>query len=472
MFSVSIRQEGTTYSSSSSGGVTAFVGDSEERVAPFADDSVISILRKHRVQLIFGGESYLPDDFCGLGWVDSRDSVNPHLDFFLQLHLSGPLLTTYSPQEVSDSLFYRYLDLVLSDDSSLLAGTNSGWILCSESESASSSPTCDGQVLLTSLHTARSLAARFKAAYDEWSGQVLRQEAAADTCQLACRFPGKLLLSEEDRLAMMASTLASDPHAFALHSLLQPNHHHQQQQHKAVIYDASELRFDSSSQESLVSTWEGEDEADCEESRLRLSDFTAVTKKFDTDSKQICVMYWPLNNSEVFIFSRSLFTPRKHVVDFRLFCSLPRTVLEPPILQVDFLSDGVVLSPYSVSAVLSLESYLGSIQMAANIPPLRAMNLEPGHVSIRVSLLDSSDNAVIAALAVNIIFKFGSDMQQQSDGSSPPIPSYTHSNMARLTREDFYGLLNGLNLTNVALEVGVCDGEFARNMLSNWHGER
>ena len=110
--------------------------------------------------------------------------------------------------------------------------------------------------------------------------------------------------------------------------------------------------------------------------------------------------------------------------------------------------------------------------MAANIPPLRAMNLEPGHVSIRVSFLDSSDNAVIAALAVNIIFKFGSDMQQQSDGSSPPIPSYTHSDMARLTREDFYGLLNGLNLTNVALEVGVCDGEFARNMLSNWHGER
>ena len=276
MFSVSVRQEGTTYDSSLDG-LTDMVEGSEERVAPFADDSVISFLRKHRVQLIFGGESYLPDSFCGLGWVDSRHSVSPHLDFFLQLHLVGPLSATYSPQEVSDNVFNRYLDLVFSNIS-LLSGTSSSWILCSESASSS---TCDGQVLLTSLHTARSLVTKFKAAYDERSGQVLRQEAEANTCQLACVFPGKLLLSEEDRLAMMASTLASDPTAFASYSLLGPN---QEQQYKTLIYDASELRFDSSSQESLIA-WEDEDEADCEESKLRLSDFTAVTKKFDADSK-------------------------------------------------------------------------------------------------------------------------------------------------------------------------------------------
>jgi hypothetical protein len=116
--------------------------------------------------------------------------------------------------------------------------------------------------------------------------------------------------------------------------------------------------------------------------------------------------------------------------------------------------------------------------MSSNIPPLAAMNLEPGHVSVRVSLINSNDYVVIAALAVNIIFKFGSDMEQQQGGraaaagSSPPVPSYIHTDMARLTRDDFYGLLNSRNLTNVAVEVGVCEGDFARNMLSNWHGER
>jgi len=65
MFSASVRQEGTTYDSSFDA-ITDLVEGFEERAAPFADDSVISTLRKHRVQLIFGGESYLPDNFCGL----------------------------------------------------------------------------------------------------------------------------------------------------------------------------------------------------------------------------------------------------------------------------------------------------------------------------------------------------------------------------------------------------------------------
>ena len=102
-FSVSIRREGKDIQRSSVANAGSMDGF-EDRVAPFADDSVISILRKHRVQLIFGGESYLPDDFCGLGWVDSLRSEHPHSDLFLQLHLDGSLSASYSRQEISDGI--------------------------------------------------------------------------------------------------------------------------------------------------------------------------------------------------------------------------------------------------------------------------------------------------------------------------------------------------------------------------------
>ena len=150
-------------------------------------------------------------------------------------------------------------------------------------------------------------------------------------------------------------------------------------------------------------------------------------------------------------------------------------MLVPLILQVDFLSDGEVLRPYSVSSMMAAADFLGGLTMAANMPPLHTMNLEPGHASVRVSLIISSDGAVITELTVNVVFKFGSDMGQRNSGTaatSPPIPSYVHSEMSRLKREDFYGLLNSLKLTNVAVEMGVCEGIFVKNMLSNWHGDR
>ena len=441
----------------------------EDRVAPFADDDVISILRKHRVQLIFGGESYLPDNFCGLGWVDALRSENHRSDFFLQLHLEGSLSASYSLREISDKIFRRYQDLQRSNISLLSEASSSNWIVCSESSSSSS---CDGQVLLSSLHTARSLAAQFKAAYEERSRLEQLREAEANTCRLACRFPGKLLLSDTDRLAMMASTLASEWNAFDSYPLFGPNHH--EQQSSLDMYDEDELGADFFSRESLLS-WEQARKKEVEGSQLQLSDFTAVTEKFAADSKRICALYWPLNNSEIFIFSRNRFSLHKHVLDFRLFCTIPDTVSVPFILQVDFLSDGEVLKPYSVSAMMKLDAFLGGLTMAASMPPLHSMNLEPGHASVRISLLNSSDNAVITELTVNVMFKFGSDMEQQNSGmaaTSPPIPSYIHNEMSRLKREDFYGLLNSLNLTNVAVEVGVFQGIFARNMLSNWHGER
>jgi hypothetical protein len=427
----------------------------EDRVAPFADDGAISILKKHKVQLIFGGESFLPDDFCGLGWVDTLRSENRRSDLFLQLHLDGSLSTSYSLQEISDGMFRRYQDLQRS------AANSSNWIVCSESSSYSSSSlssSCDGQVLLSSLHTARSLAVQFKAAYEERSRLEQLREAEANTCRLACRFPWKLLLSDSDRLAMMASTLASERNTFESYPLFESTH-----------YDETDnLGVDFFSRESLLS-WEQARKEEVEGSQLQLSDFTAVTAKFAADSKRICSLYWPLNNSEIFIFSRNRFSIRKHVLDFRLLCTIPDTVLVPLILQVDFLSDGEVLRPYSVSSMMAAADFLGGLTMAANMPPLHTMNLEPGHASVRVSLISSSDGAVITELTVNVVFKFGSDMEQRN---SPPIPSYIHSEMSRLKREDFYGLLNSLKLTNVAVEVGVCEGIFARNMLSNWHGDR
>ena len=403
-------------------------------MAPFANDIQLELLRKHRIQLIFGGESYLPNNFCGLAWSKSISTKDDSVDYFLQLDI-----TRISNQRISLE--------ELSKKSSEAHSNRDSWVICGGS-------TCDGRFFLSPLKTAQKIAKDFFAIHEGHVTNVIREQKVNKTCTQACQFPGKLLLSEGDRLDLKKRVLSANKTEVPIYYI-------------SFTSKVIESLFGISNSESNIVYDDDQDD------RLKLSDFTQVTSKYVADEKY-CVMQWPLNNSEIFLLDRSFdYYPssRLEVLTVLITCTLPEAMTEA-IFRIDFYNDKELL-PYGLTTTLKRDAFW-SLVIHANLPPLEEMNLDPGHASTVISIIDPTDSTVLASLSANLLFSFGSSSlqshQRQEDIHKPPIDF--HNQMYRLQREDLFALLNAMNLTGVALEVGVCEGLFASNMLKNWRGER
>ena len=425
-------------------------------MAPFADDLLLDLLRRHGVELIFGGESFLPSSFCGLGWVNSRLSINTSADFYLQLDVNRFTIDVHNASQLTS-----FLDEIGSSLESISLDTTN-LVVCSRGEEEEEG--CDGRWLLTSLQTAQLLQSEYRLRHLQLTEQLVGEQKRINSCQEACLFPGKLLLPDEERMVLMSATL-SDNNVFSVQSF------ELGQTEGAVDFSKLDEWTASSS-----STPESEQTAG-NGRKLKLSDFTQVKRKFETDGRY-CVLSWPLNGSEIFLLDRIVFpSSRREVLSLLLYCNLPSAMAEAA-LQVDYFSDGRIL-PYGQSVVLSREAFRQAV-LFVNIPPLDEMAVdEDGRTKIRIIVSDVQTSSLLAVLSVQVLFRFGSVLQQQQrheqgqvKGREAYVRSIIHSEMFRLTRNNFYALLNALNLTSVAVEVGVCEGEFSLNMLQNWRGER
>ena len=398
--------------------------------ASFSDQDLLDLSKKYSIKLLYGGESWLPVSFCGLSLL-------------LHDHLNYP-----SPRH-ADDLYLQWnlnLDLNLADILQELA-SNSTSRVCSTFEGLN----CDGRVFVSSLPTARPLVKDYKESAVLKSQQLLQlQRSSSETCKEACQFPGRALFSEEQKLTLLQSSINS--------------------------LDMRTERRESDSESHQI---DSEEESPSQStSSPPLSFFTNVTKKFVTDGQ--CQMGWPLDRSQVFVldelYSLSESLPTLPIL---LYCRLLPAVgqtdsSEMVQLQVEFLLDG---RPQEAPVVMQVRRKAADkMILFVDLPrlpagrPVGGEGEGQGQLSVSVSVFSPTDNLLFASLQAAIGFEFGS--RDRRNPARRQVPSGFHAEMARLGRDQLFSLLNALDLTGVAVEVGVFKAEFALRMLKNWRGDR
>jgi hypothetical protein len=238
-----------------------------------------------------------------------------------------------------------------------------------------------------------------------------------------------------------------------------------------------------------------------------LSAMTAVRTKSVRDSIGLCFMRWPLDGAEVVLLEEGLAREPGPSLDelglvqlpVLLYCRLPPSATPAEgegegegegdmiTVQVD-LYCGEKRAPPRTSTLPRRFLMTGeSISVFNNLPHLFLMELFPdedpaeggggggsSQCSVVVSVYSGREGLLYASLEARLHFQSANRLLQGrwSQLPSTPSPPHFHSEMTRLGREYFFALLNVLNLTSVAVEIGVDRGVFSTHMLKHWRGER
>ena len=185
-----------------------------------------------------------------------------------------------------------------------------------------------------------------------------------------------------------------------------------------------------------------------------------------------CKLLWPLNNSEIFLLDHKT---SKIEIKMHLNCDLKAIKsnydFEKYFMRISYLGKSVLLEINHNQKYFYFELAGGSAGY---------INHTVFEITIEKKTSLKPDNIILATLKSHISFVFGSLLFENNlnaksslnDSPTSKVP-VSHVVLNSKTREEgFPYLLNSLNLTGYAAEVGVREGQFSVSMLSTWLGTK
>ena len=185
-----------------------------------------------------------------------------------------------------------------------------------------------------------------------------------------------------------------------------------------------------------------------------------------------CKLLWPLNNSEIFLLDHKT---SKIEIKMHLNCDLKAIKS-----NYDFEKYFMRISYLGKSALLEINPNKKYFYFELAGESAGRINHTVFEITIEKKTSLNPDIIILATIKSHISFVFGSllfenkltDKSSLNNSPTSKIPVF-HVVLNSMTREEgFPHLLNSLNLTGYAVEVGVREGQFSVSMLSTWLGAK